>query len=76
MLFKRFLIRSSGRPPVRWSGTNYAILKEGIMGNFHVKLYERSMCIKGLKWPPLEQITEICFSQISLDSFIKKMAEM
>ena len=25
---------------VQWSGTNYAILKEGIIGNIHVKLYE------------------------------------
>ena len=40
MVFKRFLIWSSGSPPVQWSGTIYAILKEGIMGNIHVKLYE------------------------------------
>ena len=44
ILFKRFLIWSSGDPPVQWSGTIYAILKasflEGIMGNIHVKLYE------------------------------------
>ena len=40
MSFKRFLIWSSGGPPVRWSGTIYALLKEGIMGNFHVELYE------------------------------------
>ena len=39
MLFKRFLIWSSGNPPVQWSGIIYAILKEGIMGNIHVKLY-------------------------------------
>ena len=38
--FKRFLILSSGGPPVRWSGTIYAILKESIMGTIHVKLYE------------------------------------
>ena len=37
---------------------------------------ERGTCIKGLKWPPLEQKTEICFSQISLNSFIRRMAEM
>ena len=37
MLFKRFLIWSSGCPPVQWSRTIYAILKEGIMGNIHVK---------------------------------------
>ena len=38
--FKRFLIWSSGDPPVQWSGTIYAILKEGIMGNIYVKLYK------------------------------------
>ena len=40
MLFKRSLIWSSDDPPVRWSGTIYAILKEGIMGNIPLKLYE------------------------------------
>ena len=40
MMFKRFLIWSSGGPPVWWSGTIYAILKESIMGNIHIKLYE------------------------------------
>ena len=40
MSFKRFLIWIFGSPPVRWSGTIYAIFKEGIMGNIHVKLYE------------------------------------
>ena len=40
MSFKRFLIWSSGDPPVQWSGTFYAILKVGIMGNIQVKLYE------------------------------------
>ena len=40
MSFKRFLIWSSGGPPVWWSGAIYAILKNGIMGNIHVKLYE------------------------------------
>ena len=40
MLFKLFFIWSSGYPPVRWSGTIYAILEEGIMGNILVKLYE------------------------------------
>ena len=39
MLFKRFLTRSSGSPPVWCNRTIYAILKEGIMGNIHVKLY-------------------------------------
>ena len=44
MSFKRFLIWSSGSPPVPWSRTIFASLKEGIMGNIHhfmyVKLYE------------------------------------
>ena len=40
MSFKRFHFLSSGGPPVQWSRTIYAILKEGIMGNIHVKLYE------------------------------------
>ena len=35
MSFKRFLIWSSGDPPVQWSGTIHAILKEGIMGNIY-----------------------------------------
>ena len=39
MLFKRFLILSSGNLPVQWSKTINAILKEGIIGNIHVKLY-------------------------------------
>ena len=38
--------------------------------------FKRGMCIKGLKWPPLEQKTEICFSQISLVSFIRRKAEV
>ena len=38
--FKKFLIWCSGGPPAQWSKTNYAILKEGIKGNTHVKLYE------------------------------------
>ena len=38
MSFKRFLICSSGSHPVLQSRTNYAILKEGIMANIHVKL--------------------------------------
>ena len=40
MLFLRFLIWNSDCPPVWWSGTIYAILKEGIIGNIHVKLFE------------------------------------
>ena len=38
MSFKRFFF-SSGGPPVQWSGTIHAILKEGILGNIHVKFY-------------------------------------
>ena len=39
--FKRFLIWSSGDPPVCWSGTIYAILKDGIMENIHIHvIYE------------------------------------
>ena len=37
MSFKKFLIWSSGNPPVQWSGIIFAFLKEGIMGNIHVK---------------------------------------
>ena len=40
MSFKKILIWSSGDHSVQWRGTIYAILKEGIMGNIHVKLYE------------------------------------
>ena len=35
---------------------------------------QRGTCIKGLKWPPLEQKNEMCFSQVSLDAFITRMA--
>ena len=38
--FKRFFIWSYGGPPFGWSGTICANLKEGIMGNILVKLYE------------------------------------
>ena len=41
---KYFLSRAGG-PPVRWSGTIYAILKEGNTGNIHLKLYE--ICTSG-----------------------------
>ena len=47
MLFKRFLIWSSGCPPVQWSRTIYAILKECIIGSIHVKLYEIRTSILG-----------------------------
>ena len=40
MSLERFLIWSSSGPPIQRSETIYAILKEGIMGNIHVKLYE------------------------------------
>ena len=40
MSFKRLLIWSSSNPPVHWTGTVYVILKEGIKGNIHVKLFE------------------------------------
>ena len=40
MSFKIFLIWSSGGPPVRLSGFIFAILKEGIMVNIRVKLYD------------------------------------
>ena len=39
-MFKRFLIWSSGNPPVWWSSTIYTILKEVKMGKIHVKLCE------------------------------------
>ena len=39
MSFKILLIWSSGDPPVQWSRTIYLILKAGIIGNIHVKLY-------------------------------------
>ena len=47
MSFKRFLIWRSGSPPVWWSGTIYAILKEGIVGNIHVKFYETWIGVLG-----------------------------
>ena len=40
MSCKRFLIWSSDGPPVQWSGTIYAFLKEGIIGTIYVKFYE------------------------------------
>ena len=39
-LLKTFLFWSFGGPPVQLSKTIYAILKEGIRGNIHVKLYK------------------------------------
>ena len=40
MSSKIFLIYSYCGPPFQWSETIYAFLKEGIMRNIHVKLYE------------------------------------
>ena len=40
MLFKRFLIWSSGGPPGRGRETIYAILKGGFIGNILVELFE------------------------------------
>ena len=40
MLFERCLIWSAVGPLDQWSGTVYALLKEGIMGNIFVKLYK------------------------------------
>ena len=37
---KDFLSGALVAPPVRWSGIIYAILKEGIIGSIHVKLFE------------------------------------
>ena len=37
--FKDFLSGAMGSPCVQWSGTIYAILVEGIMGNINVKLF-------------------------------------
>ena len=47
MSFKRFLVWRSGFPPVRWSRTIYAILKEGIIGNIYVKLFQIWACRLG-----------------------------
>ena len=47
MSLKDFFFFSSGGPPVQWSGTIYAILKEGIIANIHVKLYEIWTCGSG-----------------------------
>ena len=40
MSFERILIWSSCGPTVQWRRTISAILKEGIMGNIQVKLYD------------------------------------
>ena len=53
LAFKKFLI---------WS---YAILKEGIIKNIHVKLYERGTCIKRIFWPPMRSKNKSCSSQHS-----------
>ena len=46
MLFKRFLIWSSGCPPVLWGITIYAILIKGIIGNNNVKLFRGEISFK------------------------------
>ena len=43
MLFKKFLI--SVGPTVQWTGTIYAILEEGIMGNIYVKLFKFDLVV-------------------------------
>ena len=55
MSFKRSLIWSSGSPPVQWSRTIYACLKEGFMGNIHEKF---------MKFGPVVQ-KEMSFKDIS-----------
>ena len=40
MSLKKILILRSGSPPVWCGKTIYEIMKDGIMGNIHVKLYE------------------------------------
>ena len=53
MSFKRFLVWSSSGPPVWWSGTIYASLRGGIMGNIQViyfgSLVQEKMSFKE-KW--------------------------
>ena len=46
MSYKSFLIWSSGGPPVRWSGTIYAILKEGIMGNIRANYLKFGLVVQ------------------------------
>ena len=43
-MLKSFHIWSSGSPPVSCSKIIYAILKEGIFGNIHVKIYGNWTC--------------------------------
>ena len=47
-----------------------------IYHELNYSISERGTCIKGLLWPPLEPKTENCFSQISFDWFIRRMAEV
>ena len=47
MLFKIFLICSSGGSLLRWSRTIYAILKEGVIGNIYVKLNDIWTSVSG-----------------------------
>ena len=64
MSFKKFLIWSSGSPPIWWSKTVYAIMKEGIMGNilrtYLCKLYRiwtsgQEMSFKDISYQELWQ---------------------
>ena len=50
MSFRIFLIWSSGGPRVQWSKTIYAIVKEGIIGNIHVKLCENGPVVQEMSF--------------------------
>ena len=41
--FCEFISNLGGGPFVQWREIIYALLKEGIMGNVHVKLYKKNM---------------------------------
>ena len=41
-----------------------------------LNFFKRAMCIKGLFWPPLEPKTISCFSPISSDGFIRRLAQV
>ena len=68
---KIFIIWSSGSP-VQWSRTICAILKEGIMGNIHVKLYkiaERNHLCKFGRGYQEEHFSEII---LNLDQWFRR----
>ena len=46
--------------------------------NFFVKFHDkqRGMCIKGIIWPPVEPKSKSCFSPISSDWFIRRIAQV